>query len=169
MKLYLLRHATAESGLGHADADRPLTTFGQAQAKQIATKLDRLDMILSSSARRTVETVENLTEMVPAPAKIKYSHNLYNADKEALLEEIRLVEAENLLIVAHNPGIHRLAFHLAMEENNQHFNNLMQGYAPATLSIFDCPVERWKDLQPAQNKLIDLITSIPEHHARAAS
>ena len=74
MNLYIIRHADAQP-LGEGgiedDADRPLTTTGQAQCERLAAALQRqgvrLDRILTSPLLRARQTAEGLLQHLAGP------------------------------------------------------------------------------------------------------
>jgi len=158
LKLYLLRHAQAAGSFDVDDYQRPLTLHGIEQAQSLSPSLPDIHLCLCSSALRTKMTLEGLQKKEANIDKTTFSDELYNAPTGALINAIQQSgTAQNLLLIAHNPGIHQLANILARENNNEQRERLRFDYAPATLSVFDCDIKDWKDIQPAQNKLIDLV------------
>ena len=159
LKLYLLRHAQAAGSFDVDDYQRPLTLHGIEQAQAVATSLPDIHLCLCSSALRTKMTLDSLKKAEANIAKTTFSDELYNAPTGALLNAIQQAgDVQNLLLIAHNPGIHQLANTLTMEDNSEIRNKLIYQYAPASLSVLECPIENWKDIQPQQNKLVELIT-----------
>lgn len=156
-KLYLLRHAEAPSCFELSDKDRPLSTHGISQAKNVAAHLKDIDLVLCSSATRTKMTCAALIEGGANFKNIEYLDALYNAPAGDLLSSIQTVNAQNIMVIAHNPGIHVLANRLVGGGDKGQIEKLNLFYNPATLSIFECDIERWADIQPHQNTLIDLI------------
>lgn len=145
-KIYLLRHAQADANFSIGDKDRPLTPYGKEQALEagIFLKNHEIDHILCSSAKRTQETMVGLQEAGVQFGKVRILDQLYNAPADILHEEIETVNG-TILMIAHNPGIHQLAFQMASQSSgggedqliNQLINQLAMGYPPATLSIFE--------------------------------
>ncbi len=155
--LYLLRHAQSDMGFNQKDFDRPLTEHGYAQAKEIAKYFSDIDMALSSSAVRTRETLETIIEVGTTPNKIKFTHDLYNAEAQTIFEEIGRINAQSLLIVAHNPGIHLTAYDLMEPENSSKHDMVSSLYPPCSLSIFECPIDDWALIEKKKNRLVDFI------------
>lgn len=156
-KLYLLRHAQSAGSLNTDDKDRPLTPHGIEQAKSLTEHLQNIDLALCSSAKRTRMTLQTVIDAGVNIKKIEYLDALYNAPAGEILALLQSREAQNILIIAHNPGIHQLAGTLVGEGNKSQVGKLKLFYQPATLSVFDCPVEIWSDIQPQANILLDLI------------
>ena len=161
LKLYLLRHAQAAGSYDVDDYQRPLTLHGIQQAQNVATSLPDIKLCICSPALRTKMTLDSLLKAEANIQKTLYSDKIYNGPAGELMAAIQAQgDEENLLLIAHNPGIHQLADTLSTEDESKQREHLRFNYAPATLSVLECPIERWKDIQPHKNTLIDLI--IPE-------
>ena len=118
-QLLLLRHAKSswdEPGL--TDHARALNARGRRAAVAMARAMRELglapDIIVVSSARRTLQTLEALRPFEHSPL-IEPMNALYLAPWQLLLEGIRTVPptARSLLMIGHNPGLHELALALA--------------------------------------------------------
>ncbi len=110
--LLLMRHAEASwERPGLTDHERPLHKRGRKDAKLIAKVMDANhlfpNLILSSTARRAVETVEILAENLGYTNEIIYSDALYMAEPDDFIGTLQKLgdEIDNVLIVAHNPGL----------------------------------------------------------------
>ncbi len=157
-KLYLMRHADAPMAYDMLDKDRPLSPHGIDQTKSIAPHLEPIDHVLCSSATRTKMTCEALIESGAKIGKIDYLDDLYNAPAGVLLENLQSALSQNIMIIAHNPGIHALANMLVKDEaNNTQIEQLRLFYNPATLSIFKCITDDWKNIEVGENQLSNLI------------
>jgi phosphohistidine phosphatase len=145
-KIYLLRHAQAENSFAIGDKERMLTDFGKEQGFNVGLFLKNhvIETVLCSEAKRTQQTLEQLQKAGASFNKIDILEKFYNAPAEILFEAIEETE-NNVLAIAHNPGIHHLAFQLAKEGEPHLIDQLAMGYPPATLSVFE------------ENKLIELI------------
>ncbi|HPD83701.1 MAG: histidine phosphatase family protein [Alphaproteobacteria bacterium] len=157
LKLHLLRHAEAPSAFNVSDKDRPLSPHGIQQAKSIADHLKHVDLVLCSSALRTQMTCKALTEAGANFETVKYLDELYNASAETLLNTVRSSISQNILVIAHNPGIHAFSTMMMGDGKSTDIEKVNLFYHPATLSVFECPIENWSDIQPFKNTLIDLV------------
>jgi len=107
MELVLWRHAEAEDGM--PDMTRPLTAKGRKQARQLAewlrSRLPKHTRILVSPARRTLQTVEALTD------KFEVMHELApGAAPAALLAACGWPDRKGaVLIVGHQPTLGLMA------------------------------------------------------------
>src|SRR3954454_5791713 len=118
-QLLLLRHAKSSwDDPALSDHARPINARGRRAAAAIAQAMRELglapDIVLVSSARRTLQTLEALTPF-DDPALIEPMDALYLAPWRSLLEALRAVPetARSVLLLGHNPGLHELAMALA--------------------------------------------------------
>jgi phosphohistidine phosphatase len=97
-----------------SDHARPLNGRGRAAAQAMGVTLRSLglapDVVLVSSARRTLQTLEALGPWAETPL-IEPMDALYLASASALLDVLHDVTetARSVLLLGHNPGLHELA------------------------------------------------------------
>ena len=142
-RLHLLRHARASNGpAGSDDHARELDDRGREEAAQLATRLDQLDfapsLVLCSSARRAVATLECLRAQLPPQAGILIERGLYLAAHSTLLERIGSVDPfeSGLLVIAHNPGVAELANLLAANGEIERIERMRVSFPPGSLAAF---------------------------------
>ena len=117
MRLFLVRHGTAEEKLGRADAERALTEAGRVEVAEvcaaIAAGLEGPARLLSSPYLRAEQTAEILREHLRMDAKIEPSEALLpEAEWPALrdaLEALAAKGARTVVAVGHNPSISLMA------------------------------------------------------------
>lgn len=119
-RLFLLRHAKSSWDQPDlADLDRPLAARGRRAAIALAEHLRGLaqppQLVLCSSAARTVETLQLIQSGLPAGTAVTVDAALYGADAEELLDRVRQLPktVAAALLIGHNPGIGDLAVMLA--------------------------------------------------------
>jgi phosphohistidine phosphatase len=119
-KLILLRHAKSSwKDVSINDFDRPLNKRGNRDVSTMAdTFLNRnikLDLIISSSAKRTVDTAKVFAETLGFGSNILIKDELYEASSYEILKCINQIDNiyNNVLIVCHNPGITNLSNYLS--------------------------------------------------------
>lgn len=158
--LILIRHATAAAGTGR-DFDRPLTRRGFDEAERVGARL-RVDgpvpdRVLCSSARRCHDTWQSLaaglaSDTLPA-IDLSFDDRLYNASTGTLIEVIQEeLEAQVILVLAHNPGISVLALELGRSDAESEAA-LREGFAPASLAVFEIDGP-WCELSPASARCL---------------
>lgn len=142
LQLTLFRHAKAVPGEdGQDDFDRALAPIGREAAPRVATAIfgagSRPDVALVSDARRTRETWELAASGFPGVA-VTFMRSLYLAPAETLYAEAERCGAGNVIIVAHNPGLHDLASRLARRRNALE-SKLRAKFPTAAAALFTRP------------------------------
>jgi phosphohistidine phosphatase len=167
-RLLLLRHAkTVPANPGIEDHERELLERGRNDVPQVgaymAAKAYLPDLILSSTARRTVETVELLSAKLPRSQHVEYTDRLYLAGQKEMLAVIRSVATSvaNLLVVGHNPGMEQLATALSRQpvkrKERDRFDQIEEKFPTCALAVLDFAVARWRDVAPGKGELIDFV------------
>lgn len=118
--LHLLRHAKSSwDELGLRDHERPLSGRGERAAATMAAYFRRTgiapDLILCSSARRTVDTLAGLRSSLPETIEVEVSDDFYEVGARGILDRLRRVadSVGVLLLIGHNPGLEDLSSRLA--------------------------------------------------------
>jgi phosphohistidine phosphatase len=118
-RLLLLRHAKSSwEHAGPGDHDRPLAPRGHRAVGKLRRHLAALDvapdLVLCSTARRTVETWQGIAPAFPEAVPVEIAAELYGATAGELCERVRRspAAAQCVLVVAHNPGLEDLALDL---------------------------------------------------------
>ena len=165
-QLLLLRHAKSSwDDPALSDHARPLNARGRRAAAAIAEAMRDLglapDIVLVSSARRTLQTLEALTPFDDA-ALVEPMDALYLATWRRLLEAVQDVPetARSLLLIGHNPGMHELALALAgpaaMARGGPELQRLAEGYPTGALAEFTI-AGLWRQLEPGGGRLVRFI------------
>lgn len=140
--LVLVRHAKSDWGAaGLSDHERPLNDRGRRDAPVMAAALAetgfRPDRLLSSTAVRARATAEWFARALHVA--LETMPELYGASVPELWDAVAAATGQNLLIVAHDPGLSELASDLAGRPV------AMTTCAVATFSI---PGDRWPATPP---------------------
>jgi phosphohistidine phosphatase len=119
-RLLLLRHAKSSWDQPDlADHDRPLAPRGRRAAAALAEHLRGLtappQVVICSSAVRTVETLRHIRPALGPDASVTIEDDLYAADADELLACVRGLPPTAMggLLIGHNPGVGELAVMLA--------------------------------------------------------
>ncbi len=111
MNILLLRHGDALSK-GYADADRPLSTLGEEQAMLASRTLTKFDaiphLIVSSPFVRAVKTAELIDTDLRIGAFQTSEHLLPGADRRRIVDYLRPLARERILLVGHEPHLRML-------------------------------------------------------------
>jgi phosphohistidine phosphatase len=115
-QLFLFRHAkTEEVGLLGSDFKRNLKEKGREDAKKISQYLDQREahpqLILCSTANRTMQTCEIYLDNVGFEGEVKYLEGLYHASASSILDTINehIAAYDRVMVIGHNMGISQLA------------------------------------------------------------
>jgi phosphohistidine phosphatase len=118
-RLYLLRHAKSSwDDPDAADHDRPLAPRGIDAADRLRRHFEeaglRPDLVLCSSARRAVATLDGIRPALPPDVDVRVESHLYTGACAVLLDRLRALPEEvvAVLVVGHNPAIGDLAVRL---------------------------------------------------------
>ena len=120
-KIVLIRHGkAAPMDAFKKDIDRVLMERGVNDGYKVGYKLVeegiKPDLILTSPAARASHTALILTRAMRVGSDIlKVVDNLYHCTTESILSEINALpgSVETVFVVAHNPGITDMAYHLS--------------------------------------------------------
>jgi len=119
-RLLLLRHAKSSWNQADlTDHDRPLAPRGRRAAAALREHLRGLaeppQLVLCSSAARTVETLQRIRQALPALTSVQVEEGLYAADFDELLDYVQRMPSSVAcaMLIGHNPGIGDLAVTLA--------------------------------------------------------
>jgi phosphohistidine phosphatase len=155
-QLVLVRHAKSSwNDPTLTDHDRPLAARGHKALRRMRAHLEELgirpDVVLCSSARRTVETLDGIREALGAHPLVEIDDRLYAAGADRLFARLAVLgdEVRCALVVAHNPGIADLVELLTARDDAAPPLDVVPTGAIAVLS-FTGP---WRDLGPAVTSL----------------
>ena len=109
--IYFIRHGKSSwQDIRVSDHDRPLNGRGKKDSKNMGNYLvekgHKIDIIISSSAKRAKSTAKNINAMVNSESFI-IEPKLYLASAMTLISIMQNIhnEVESAIIVAHNPGM----------------------------------------------------------------
>ena len=111
--LLIVRHAKSSWKDPHlVDHQRPLNKRGKKAAPEMGRRLkkrgERPDMIVSSDARRAVDTAASMAEIIGVPPKaIRQTPELYHGTPDRILAVIHQFNDQwkRVMLVGHNPGL----------------------------------------------------------------
>ncbi len=179
-QLLLLRHAKSSwNDPGQPDHDRGLDAAGQAAAAAVGLALRRLnlapDLVLVSSARRTLQTLDALEPWDEMPL-IEPMDALYLAEAPQILAALNRVAdtVRSAMVIGHNPGLHDLALTLAgahaMAAGTPQTRSLAAGLPTGALVEFTVAA-RWRDLAEGGGRLVRFVSprDLPELGPELAS
>lgn len=116
----LVRHVkSAWNDASLADHDRPLAPRGAKALPRLRDHLAQAanppDLVLCSTARRTVDTLEGIREALARHVHVELERAVYDASAKTLLRRLHLVDSGigSAMVIGHNPAVQDLAMLLA--------------------------------------------------------
>jgi phosphohistidine phosphatase len=161
--LLLMRHGKAAWPEGVRDKDRPLAERGIEAVPRMADyamqNFPRPDLVLVSDAARTIATFD-LLHAVYGPLPHQFEPRLYNARALKILDLIRAErDAQTLLVIAHNPGLHELGITLAdPASRDEEALMRLSLHLPTSGLIVLHSRARWQDWREGAARLSQFIT-----------
>jgi phosphohistidine phosphatase len=162
-QLLLLRHANSSHDQPElADHARPLSGKGRRAAAAMRQAIRELglqpDIVLVSSARRTLETLNALEPWDETPL-VEPMDALYMASPPQMLKVLHAVAetARSVMVVGHNPGMHELALLLLggaeAAARSPALRRIAEGFPAAALAEFALSGS-WHALGPGTVQLV---------------
>jgi phosphohistidine phosphatase len=151
-RLFLIRHAKAETAFGQDDYDRALTDRGRNDARRIAAMLadrERLpEVLVHSGALRTKQTAEIFAAHWPRRVELQEEIGLYDATRDMLFERARALSnsVDCVGFVGHNPGVGELAATLAGYGPDPELRRMGFKYPTCAVAVIDFEVSAWDDV-----------------------
>ena len=161
--LLLLRHAKSAWGdQSQDDHDRPLNQRGEGAADAMGALLAAsapIDLVLCSSSLRTRQTLDRIRGRLPTPPPVKIEPDLYLASGETLLGAVHSVadEVASLLVVAHSPGVHQLAFDLVGSGDTAGRARLQATYPTGALAELSVDAGSWYEVAARSMELVRFV------------
>ncbi len=166
-QLLLLRHAKSSwDDASMPDRDRSLNARGRRSAATMRQAMRDLglapDVVLVSTARRTMETLDALEPWDDAPL-VEPMDSLYLANPMQLLGALHSIAetVRSVLLIGHNPGMHDLALSLAgpraIAAGGENERALAAGFPTGALAEF-VVAGSWWDLREGGGRLVRFLT-----------
>jgi phosphohistidine phosphatase len=159
-KIYILRHAKAEHSNNGGDQARRLAPDAIEQCQRLANLLLEKqiipDVILSSPAIRTKDTIAHILKFMQATCDVSVIQELYDSSPKIMLSLIQQLsdEAKSVMIVGHNPTVQEFCYEFAQHnQDNPYLLKLRFGMSPATLVCFTVNTTSWQKIMPTLSNL----------------
>lgn len=163
--LLLLRHAKASVGDGRMrDHDRPLAPRGQRDAPKIGAYMGKHRLIpdraLVSPAKRTRETWDLVQPALGARLSASFEERLYDASPQTVIDVLQETGTDHptLLVIAHNPSLHRVAMGLVAAGDLEAREQLREGLPTSGLVTIEFPFDDWGKLHAQAGRLTHFVT-----------
>jgi phosphohistidine phosphatase len=166
-RLLIFRHAKAGPHDEKHDKERALIQRGRDDAALIGRVMrergDVPDLVLCSSAKRTVETWQNAAPAFGGNPEVRFLDALYDAPEKSLLRTICSVKEQSpvLLYIGHNPGLENLARMLVRKPTDaaekRRVAVMRDKFPTSAVAVIDFDAEAWADIEPGGGTLVEFI------------
>ncbi len=163
-RLFLIRHAKAEPGVGRDDFERALTDRGREDAKRVASVLAAknmlADVLIHSGAARARETAEIFAAQWPHEVALEEELGLYDATDAMLFGRTRALPDSRVRVgfVGHNPGLGALASLLAGSGAHSELRRMATKFPTCAVAALDFRIRHWDDAQRESGLLALFLT-----------
>jgi phosphohistidine phosphatase len=163
-RLFLIRHAKAETPLGRSDYERVLTDRGRADARRVARALAARDMLpgvlIHSGALRAKQTAEIFAAEWPRRIPLQEDRALYDASQGVLLACARTLSdaCPGVAFVGHNPGLGEFAVSQAGSGAHSELRRMAVKFPTSAVAALDFSVESWDDIEREAALLVLFLT-----------
>ena len=160
LTLSLLRHAKSSwKNPALPDRERPLNTRGMADAPAMGRAMSERgidpELILCSSAQRTVDTLALVLPELKIEPEVIYDDALYHASPDQMLGMLRDLQpgARSVLLVGHNPEIQALALGLIGAGPKELRDRLAEKYPTGGLAVINFTAGLWSSVDTGSGSL----------------
>lgn len=117
-------------------------------------------LVLCSSARRAVETLDLVLAGWPRQPVVRKQKNLYLAMPREMLKRVQTAgnEQDCIMLVGHNPGIADLANWLCHEGDPTARAALSRKFPTGAVAVIDFDVEDWREVDAETGRLVAFVT-----------
>lgn len=166
-RLLVFRHAKAGPHDEVHDKERRLIDRGRNDAalmgRAMRNKRYLPDLVLCSSAKRTMETWEHAAPALGTRPEVHFLDELYDAPERSILKALRGVKesAPVLMYIGHNPGLENLARKLvrkaADSAEKKRILALEKKFPTSAVAVIDFDVGAWGDIDTGEGALSDFL------------
>jgi phosphohistidine phosphatase len=166
-RLLVFRHAKAGPHDEAHDKERALIERGRNDAALMGRAMREKgylpDLVLCSSAKRTVETWLYAAPALAAKPEVRFLDELYDAPEKAILKTIHGVKdlAPVLMCIGHNPGLEDLARKLVRKPRDanerRRVASMEKKFPTSAVAVIDFDVKAWDDIETGEGTLADFL------------
>tara|TARA_E500000318_G_scaffold13879_4_gene13499 strand:- start:6623 stop:7141 length:519 start_codon:yes stop_codon:yes gene_type:complete len=158
--LLLLRHAKSSwSAPAHSDFERPLNRRGERSAAVIGImmKQEKIapDLILCSSARRTLQTRDIIRPYLPRNCPVEETSRIYEAGVREIFSVLSELpeNVEKTLLIGHNPGLQQLTLSLCGAVGGEELFRVQEKFPTGALATIELAIDTWNDIASGKGRL----------------
>ena len=165
--LIIVRHGAFDhSNTQITDSDHPLTRDGRRQTEEMARQFARLDiypdLLVSSTAKRAIETAKIYAKRLKIPAaSIRIKKNIFEAERSEILRVVQSIDdtASTILLIGHHPAVTNLLQHLVDSD--------IEKMSLASLAVLELSTESWRTISFKQGELVKYLEPKESENSKA--
>ncbi len=159
LTLILTRHAKSSwEDPTLDDFDRSLNGRGRRSAPLIGQWLVERgcvpDVVVSSGARRTVETWEGMASAMPEAAVLERNTALFHAGASTVLGVLREQTAARIMLIGHNPGFADFASRIVVQPPR---HDRFSDYPTAATAVIEFKADSWSQARWRSGRILDFV------------
>ncbi len=165
LTLSLLRHAKSSwKNPTLPDRERPLSARGLGDAPAMGRAMTERgidpELVLCSSARRTVDTLALVLPELKIEPKVVYEDALYHSSPSEMLDMLRGIQpdANRVMFVGHNPEIQALALDLIVSGPKHMRDRLRDKHPTSGLAVINFKAGLWSSIDVNSGSLSLFLT-----------
>lgn len=151
-----MRHAKSAYPQGVLDHERPLNDRGIADAGAAAqwwaSHHPTVDLVLVSDAARTMATWFAIADAI-SPGELRIVPELYDAHPLTVLRLLDQLDADSVLVIAHNPAMQSVTLRIAGIDPHGYLPALSMKYSTCAIATMSVP--RWAGIGDGSGTLTD--------------
>lgn len=163
--LLLLRHAKSSWDTpAHSDFERPLNRRGERSAAVIGIMMKQEkvvpDLILCSSARRTLQTRDIIRPYLPRNCTVEEISRIYEASVREIFSVLSELpdNVQKPLLIGHNPGLAQLTLSLCGTAGGEDLTRVQEKFPTGALATIELAIDTWNDIAPGKGRLRHFVT-----------
>lgn len=159
LRLILTRHAKSSwADPAMEDHERPLNRRGEKSARAVGKWLKKRgyvpEVALVSSSKRTRQTWALVSKAFEPTPEVLFRDELYHAEPNAMMDELRKAPAPSVMMVGHNPGTAFFAQGLvATLPGDARFER----FPTTATAVIDFDLEDWGGVAWNSGRVTDLV------------
>lgn len=114
------------------------------------------DHIIASPAVRVIETLDQLVSGYGKRMEPTWERRVYLASSATLMDVLREQsdDAQNILMIGHNPGLEDLILDLVPERiDTTYRNSVFEKFPTTALAEVELNIEHWADIEPNKGSI----------------
>jgi phosphohistidine phosphatase len=160
--ILLMRHSKSDWEEGISDFDRPLGERGRNDSPfmgKFLLKCGKIPLlIISSPAKRAMETAELLAKSCRYKKKIEFNESIYENSPGEIIKILQKIDdgIDTAMVIGHNPSIEEATKKLCFREIKAIENGIK--FPTSAVVCLEVEIESWSELYPGNCTIAWFVT-----------